>query len=282
MQIKCNTHSDLLQFEVSRWVSWCVKCESVGWDSLSASVLTKDALAANGSVLSRQGLTVIGVCVSSSAFDGVCVWVCKCCSGDLADGVFVGFVELRLWGTKVGFSKWACWLNVECISETTSSFSKESPSSSSEVVTLGKVNVSFVSVGGACDSECFCVLSMSVMCVSVSVSVVCGVCSPLHAPCSWHRQRKRETSKCEFFVGIYFLFRLERSMIVFTQEESEGEIRRTCTGAYKSQCVYMAQKDKILNINNKTYTTVLLIFLSRKILLLENVSCKQQLFMKKQ
>lgn len=66
---------------------------------------------------------------------------------------------------------------------------------------------------------------------------------------------------------------------MFTQEESEGEIRRTCTGAYKSQCVYMAQKDKTLNINNKTYTTVL-IFLSRNILLLENVSCKQQSFMK--
>ncbi len=171
---------------------------SVGWDSLSASVLTKDALAANGSVLSSQDLTVIGVCVSSSAFDGVCVWVSKCCSGDLVDCVFV---ELRLWGTKVGFSKWACWLNVECISETTSCFSKESPSHLLEVMTLGKVNMSFVSVGGACDFECFCVLSMS---VSVSVSVVCGVCSPLHAPCSWHRQRKRETSKCEFFVGIYF------------------------------------------------------------------------------
>jgi len=195
MQIKCSTHHLKSSGE---WVDEhkvCVKCESVGGDSPSASVLTKDVLAANGSVFSRWGLTAIGVCVSCllllsdlwSPSDGVCV---------LADGVFV-----RTYGIS---SKWVCWLDVECISENPTSFSKAPPTSSLEVMTLGEVNVSSVSVGGACDSGCLCVFSGRVM--SVCVSLVCGVCSPLHAPCSWHRQRKRETSESEFFVGIYSFF----------------------------------------------------------------------------
>lgn len=197
MQIKCSTH------RLKSGVEWvdehkvCVKFESVGWESLSASVLTKDVLAANGSVFSRWGLTVISVCVSyvlllsklwSTTSDGVCVW----CSGV--------FVEPRLWSS----SKWVCWLGVECISKTPTSFSKTPPTPSPEVMTLGEVNMSSVSLGGAFDSGFVCVFSERVM--SVSVSLVCGVCSPLHAPCSWHRQRKRETSKYEFFCWNLFFF----------------------------------------------------------------------------
>lgn len=179
----------------------CVKFESVGWDSPSASVLTKDVLSANGSVFSSWGLTAIGVCVScvlllsnlGSVSDGVCVQ----CSGVMADGVF-----WRAYGIS---SKWVCWLDVECISENPTSFSKAPPTSSPEVMTLGEVNMSSVCVGGACDSGCLCVFSGRVM--SVCVSLVCGVCSPRHAPCSWHRERERRAS-VNFLLEFILFFRL--------------------------------------------------------------------------
>ncbi len=124
-------------------------------------------------------------------------------------------------------------------------------------------------------------LNVSVCCLWVSVWVcqlcVASVHPSMHPAPDTDRERERRAS-VNFLLEFIF-FRPEKSMIVFTQEESEGEIRRTCTGAYK-RCVFMAQKDKILNIDNKTHNTVLFIFLRRKILLLENVSCKQQSFMK--